>query len=146
MDVLSSRRGQRNIGDNICQTIRIGRAKQDHKRAFYHLATRTAGRGKNKRESLGAVMRLIIIMEQQQAPLTVVGDIMLKWGSFSFSRVSWFAKTCCACECVCLCVVSRLLPDRKHGWLSPAQSCHFDTPSSWPSSTLLLINRCCCSN
>lgn len=142
MNVLSSRRGQRNIGDNICQTIRIGRGKQAHKKAFHHLATRTAGRGE-KRERLGAVMRLIIIMEQQQAPLTVVGDVMLKWASFSFSRVSWFAKTCCACECVCLCAVSRLLPDRKHDWLFPVQSCRFGTPSPWPSSTLLLINRRC---
>lgn len=88
-------------------------------------------------------MRLIIIMEQQQAPLTVVGDIMLKWGSFSFSRVSWFAKICCAGECVRLYVVSCLLPDLKHDWLSPVQSCHLDTPSPWPRSTLLLINRCC---
>lgn len=34
MNVLGSRRGQRNIGDAICQTIGIAGEKQDHKRPF----------------------------------------------------------------------------------------------------------------
>lgn len=78
MNVLGSRRGQRNIGDDICQTIGVAGEKQDHKRPFIIWQTGLLVEEKREKGKLGAAMRLIIIMEQQQAPLTVGSNIMLK--------------------------------------------------------------------
>lgn len=131
-------RGQHMSGNTYSE-----REKQDHKKTF--IIWQMGLLVEKKRGRLGAVVRLIIIMEQQQAPLTV-GNIMLKRGYFSFSGGEDQRNMLCVSACVCACVVSCLLLDLKRDWLSAVQSCHLGTPSPQPASTPTLINCCCYAN
>lgn len=144
MNVLGSRRGQRNIGDNICQTIRIAREKQDHKKPFIIWQTGLLVE-KKKGEAWCSDA-----LDHHYGATTGTSDSWQHNAETRILQLLWGPLVCrnmlCVSVCVCACVVSCLLLDLKRDWLSAVQSCHLGTPSSRPASTPTLINCCCYAN